>query len=72
MNCAQPHGVAPGASWGIGGRRPVVAVSEASIIIENTPLQRNWRGTRRSRSSLSHLRTALRRAFIAPVIAENV
>ena len=36
------------------GKRPVVAVSEASIIIENTPLQRNWRGTRRSRSSLSH------------------
>ena len=54
------------------GKRPVVAVSEASIIIENTPLQRNWRGTRRSRSSLRHLRTALRRAFIAPVIAEHV
>jgi hypothetical protein len=29
------------------GKRPVVAISEDSIIIENTPLQRNWRGTRR-------------------------
>ena len=71
MNWAQPHGVAPG-RHGASGQAPVVAVSEASIIIENTPLQRNWRGTRRSRSSLSQLRTALRRAFIAPVIAENV
>ena len=39
---------------------------------ENSPLQRNWRGTRRSLSSLCHLRTKLRRAFIAPVIAQNV
>jgi hypothetical protein len=30
------------------------------------------RRQKRSRSSLSHLRTALRRAFIAPVIAELV
>ena len=61
-----------GGVMGHRGKRPVVAVSKASIIIENTPLQRNWRDTRRSRDSLSHLRTALRRAFIAPVIAENV
>ena len=40
MNWAQPHGVAPGV-MGHRGRRPVVAVSEASIIVENTPLQRN-------------------------------